>query len=510
MTTRIESTAGNDAGGEAASGRVRRTVNRLKAIPQAVLPWIKRSLTRVTTYVILLLGLLATQHLRSKAITLSLVSLPPSLSQTELSAQELTQRLADKLDSLAQAARTSDGGGVFALQSDVELPPIEVPGIGMTLPQLMELATGALGISHRRTVWEISARPQPSVGAAGAQPVSQKQWLLTAHLSGKRSHQVAFNPADPEPALSAIALDILGDVDPLILVRALLFSQDCDGARARANAYLRQVSSAQAMARMYNTLGLAAECPSRDTEAGNDDRPDWGEAERYYQAAIRFDSEAVMPSVNLARMRVQRDSLQPGITAGVLMAFDSAAKRDPTLADVQDAWGWSLLVLGEWTKAIEHANLAIALDPTTPAPYKILAKASNMLGKPQDAIRAFSLALARDPNDATTLTEYGHTLLDMGDAVGASRAFARAYRVDPASVHAQFYLAESLRTAGRSSAVGVYCRVMQRSTPGDLYYDAASSAIADMMNLGVAGCPAQPSASGRRRRHDSPLAAVVR
>jgi Tfp pilus assembly protein PilF len=485
---------------EGDNGSRRRLGHWLKVCSEAVIRWLKGRLTRVSTYIVLLLLLLAGRHLWSRAITLTLVSMPPSLSQTELSPRELTQRLADKLDSLAQAARTGDGDGVFALESDTELPPIEVPGTGMTLPQLAEIASGALGISHRRTVWEISARPQPPATSKEAPAAARNQvWLMTAHLSGGRSHQVSFDPANPEPALSVIARDILGDVDPLILIRALLFSQDCDGARARANDYLHRALPKEEIARVYNMLGLAAECPFRDSEAGDDEHPNWGEAERYYLAAIKFDSQAVMPVVNLARMRVHRDYESPETAKGALRAFESAAKRAPKLADIHDAWGWSLFLLGDWEGAAMHADSAIRLDPSAAAPYKILGKASAELGKTPEAVQAFSLALARDPNDAATLMDYGHALMAIPDAAGASRAFARAFRADTGSIDAQFYLAEALRMAGRPKALDFYCRVLARSVPGDTYYDAANSGIV-ATPLGQAGCPTVPKTPRRRRQ----------
>ena len=461
-------------------------------------PWALGRLTRPTTYIFLLLVVLGWRHLDSRTIALGTVSLPETLSKTELSPLELTQRLADKLDSLTQTAGTTEGGGVFALESDVRLPDIEVPGVGLKFGEILDLIGRATGKSHRRAVWEISARPQTSgTTAAGAPNAKPNQvWLLTARVSGGRSHQVAFDPSNPDSAISAIAIEILADAEPTVLVRSLLFGQDCDGARARATAYFRRAVSAKESARMYNTLGLSAECPFRDPDAGTDDHPDFGEAERYYREAIRVDPDFVMSSVNLARIRVQQDTSLSGMSRAVYLAFDSAAKRDPALADVQEAWGYSFTVYGQSDSAIAHLRQAIAMNGAKPITYRILAQTYLQLGRTSEAIQTFSLALARDPNDVVALREYGHALLDSGDPVGASRAFGRARRVDPGDLDTQLYYAEALARAGRDAALGVYCRVKSRAIPGDQHYVSADSAIAAMMRMGFRACPTSQPAPG--------------
>jgi len=491
MTTRLGSSLGAEAGHPAAQGENPERTTNLSArigawLPDAgrrLLRWLT-SLTRIVmAIVVLALVLIGWKHLSSRTIALGTVSLPESLSKTELSPGELTQRLADKLDSLSQAAGTTEGG-VFALESDVQLPDIEVPGVGLKFAQMLDLIASAIGRSHRRTVWEISARPQAATARGSVAPnaVPSQVWLLTARVSGSRSHQVLFDPANPDPAISAIAVEILADAEPVTLVRSLLFGQDCDGARARATAYLRRISSVEERARIYNTLGLSAECPFRDSEAGIDDHPDYGEAERYYREAIRLDPEFLMPSVNLARIRVQQDtSSASAMSRDLYLAFDSAAKRDPTLADVQEAWGYSFVLYGQNDSAITHLSHAVEMNHAKPITTRILAQTYAQVGRTADAIHTFSLAVARDPNDVIAWRDYGHALLKSRDPVGASRAFARARRLDPSDLDTHLSYAEALARAGRPVALDVYCRVKARALPGSQHYVSADSAVAAIM-----------------------------
>jgi len=465
--------------------------------------WVKTAFASGTGLLFILIGCIGVRHLQSESIILTPVTLPASLSQTDISARELTQRLADEIDSINQAARSAEGERTFALESEAAVPKVEVPGVGIQLEQLLELVSRAFGWSHPRAVWEVTARPRTALSTT-ARPDGPRdqQWLITAHLSGNRAHSVSFDPSNPDAAVAAVARAIVGDVAPLVVVRALLFNEDCEGARARANIYLRRLRDSLEIARMYNMLGLAAECPFNDEHAGLTDAPDWGEAERYYLAALELDPLAVLPAINLARMRIQRgagDSVSSELTgdslASVLAVFDSASKRAPRLAEVEEAWGYSLMNTDDFAGAIRHLEIARKLDQTSVSVYRRLTRAYLTTGDTSKAIEMFSLGLARNGNDVDMLTEYGHVLLNRRDYSGARRAFARALRQDTSEVGTRFYLAESLRGESPEAAVRVFCSVQRRTKRGDEYRFRTDSALATLAN----GEPCQKEARARPR-----------
>jgi tetratricopeptide (TPR) repeat protein len=240
---------------------------------------------------------------------------------------------------------------------------------------------------------------------------------------------------------------------------------------------------------MYNMLGLAAECPFNDEHAGLTNAPDWGEAERYYLAALELDSLAILPAINLARMRIQRgggDSLSSELTDAaldsVLAVFADASKRAPTLAEVEEAWGYSLMNRDKFEEAIRHLEIARKLDLTSVSVYRRLTRAYLTTGDTSKAIEMFSLGLARNGNDVEMLREYGHVLLNRGDYTGARRAFARALRQDTSDVKTRFHLAKSLRGESPEAAVRVYCSVQHRTKRGDDYRFETDSALATLAN----------------------------
>jgi tetratricopeptide (TPR) repeat protein len=480
-----------------------RALQLLKPHFGSVWGWAKTAFASGTGLLFILIGCIGVRHLQSESIVLTPVALPASLSQTDISARELTQRLADEIDSINQAARSAEGERAFALESETALPKVEVPGVGIQLEQLLELVSSAFGWSHPRAIWEVTARPRSALSTAPRADGSRdQQWVITAHLSGNRAHSVSFDPSNPDAALAAIARSIVGDVAPLVVVRALLFSDDCEGARARANVYLRRLRDSLEIARMYNMLGLAAECPLNDEHAGRTSAPDWGEAERYYLAALELDPLAVLPAINLARMRIQRDAGDPlssvltgDSLASVLAIFDSASKRAPKLAEVEEAWGYSLMNTGDFEGAIRHLERARELDPTSAGTYRTLTEAYLATADTSEAIEMFSLGLARNGNDVEMLREYGHVLLNRGDYSGARRAFARALRQDTSDVKTRFHLAESLRGESPEAAVRVFCSVQRRTKRGDEYRFQTDSALALLAN----GQPCQKEARARIR-----------
>ncbi len=414
----------------------------------------------------------------SDAIKVGVIVLPASLVQNGLSANELTYRLADAIKELKQAGRPEEGQGVWALESDLAVPDVDVPGANMSLQKLVTLAQAALNTGHRRVVSEVSARS----GGSNA-PESTRNWLLTARMPGHPAHQTAFNPADPEPALRAIARELLGDVEPVILVRALILSGDCDEARRRARAHVARSVSAADLSQLYNAVGLASECPSTEGEPGNDAAPDNGEAARFYSRAIGADSRNVHPRINLARIRIRQ-----GDTAGALADFEWAAGRKPDLAQTHESWGVALYELERFKEAIPHLDNATRLEPRSAFAYLYLAKSRLALGDTEQALQDFALALARNPNDLDALRAYGHELYARGDFIGASAAFGRATRIDPTEVYTQLRLANSLERAARPAAACVYERVLRLATPGDPHYAEAVSALTALAATGRGTC----------------------
>ena len=86
---------------------------------------------------------------------------------------------------------------------------------------------------------------------------------------------------------------------------------------------------------------------------------------------------------------------------------------------------------GEYHKAIEEYNLAIAETPGVPALYFGLGTAYYNMGQYEEAERQLSHAIALDPEYTDALMNLGNAYSELGDHTRASRMFRRVSDLEP-------------------------------------------------------------------------------
>ncbi len=166
-----------------------------------------------------------------------------------------------------------------------------------------------------------------------------------------------------------------------------------------------------------------------------------------------------------------------GDIAAARDAFALAARTAPDDAATQHNYGVFLRDQGDFDPAIEHLRNAIRLDAMLEPAHEALAgalvdagRADEALklgqaysvthpdgktalamvaaahfaqGRIDDAVEAFRRASAAPDAESSTFLGYGNALMSGGDAIGATKQFARAVELDPQNARARFSLAMS-------------------------------------------------------------------
>jgi tetratricopeptide (TPR) repeat protein len=407
----------------------------------------------------ILVVLILLRQLRRPLINIDTLALPSTLTNEGMSATALTDQLGDQIDSIEYAARPEAWQQNWVLSSESNLPEVQVPLTGTSLPVLLGLIDDAFGRRALHVTWEVTAHIEsPQLTA----------WSITVRLSGHRTHTVPFDPADPMTAVTAVSRAVVGDAEPLVLARALLYGSDCDDARDLALMRLRTVTAPRDESQAYNFLGLTDECVGI---AGQN----LDEAKHYYEMALAVDPKNPLPHVNLGRLSaVMHDS------AGTRLHFEMAQRLSRHEPAIYDSWGWSLLTLGNAQAAIPKLKRVIDLDPRVPSAYLNLGWAYLALNDTARALASFADGLARSPTDLRTTKEYAYDLLEIQQWSGAAATYARALALDTNDVDTRFYFAQSLehlRPTGPAQAVCQYERVVMGAGLGDAYYVNAMSAL---------------------------------
>jgi predicted Zn-dependent protease len=108
----------------------------------------------------------------------------------------------------------------------------------------------------------------------------------------------------------------------------------------------------------------------------------------------------------------------------------------------------------DWTAALEGARAAMALQATCPLAIWLGAvRASQALGRHDEALRYLDAMLAQDPGHAVALDARGTTLAALGRGPEALEAFRAALRADPAFTLPAVHLARALGDPGEARAV---------------------------------------------------------
>jgi len=117
------------------------------------------------------------------------------------------------------------------------------------------------------------------------------------------------------------------------------------------------------------------------------------------------------------------------LSALLLASFTHAAcAREPTDWVIQ---GNKYLDEGNYAKAIQAYDEALAIDPENAAALSKKAYALNELGRNDEALRASSKALAINPENTAALYDKGYALYKLGKYNEALQAADKALSIDP-------------------------------------------------------------------------------
>jgi Flp pilus assembly protein TadD len=419
-----------------------------------------------TVAIALVVGTYVFQRYRNPAIIVSPVVLPTHLAESGVSATELTVRLLDTIDSLREASRPTTSQSGWILETDLQYPELEVPGIKMSLPAFFNFLDGTFGHKAKKLSWAVSGRPKGTD--------STDTWIVTASVTGARMHSEVFSLKNPDAALRRIAMAILEDAEPYVAISVLRFGGRCEDARSLAGRQLTRARTRQDRATANNMMGFVSECGFDDIGSNIDD------AELFYRRAIQIDSTNPQPRANLARILAEQ-----GDSSGSRREFDIAARYGPSIAATFEAWGYALMLAGDYRSAIPKLNQSISLDPSLVSGYLNLGYAHLNLGDTTAAIDALGAGVFRQP-DAVTLKQYGHLLVKRRKWAGAADAFRRAAVLDTADREARYWLAVSLDTAGRHDAAQrVFVALARQSRDTDLYCAGTRKYLRDLRRCGL-------------------------
>lgn len=140
------------------------------------------------------------------------------------------------------------------------------------------------------------------------------------------------------------------------------------------------------------------------------------------------------------------------------------AEQTPDAAEVQNALANTLLHTGQLNEALEHAELAVQLQPDKTKYETGLADVLALIpGRLPDAIEAYQKSLAMEPDYPLARVSLGNALDKAGQTAEAIAQFQQALQEDPNDARAHIDLADTLvkDPARRDEAVSEYRAALQ-------------------------------------------------
>jgi protein O-GlcNAc transferase len=120
-----------------------------------------------------------------------------------------------------------------------------------------------------------------------------------------------------------------------------------------------------------------------------------------------------------------------------------AVQLDPALAPAQETLVAALVDAGRGDEALRHSQSYADAHPDSAGALAMRAAAEFARDRIEDAVALYARAAAAQGVQAAMLVDYGNALFASGDAVAATKQFARAVELDPENAHARFALAMS-------------------------------------------------------------------
>jgi tetratricopeptide (TPR) repeat protein len=123
--------------------------------------------------------------------------------------------------------------------------------------------------------------------------------------------------------------------------------------------------------------------------------------------------------------------LDEGNYAKAIQAYDEALAIDPENAAALSKKAYALNELGRNDEALRASSKALAINPENAAAWREKSYALNELGRYDEALRASNMALAINPENTAALYDKGYALYKLGKYNEALQAADKALSIDP-------------------------------------------------------------------------------
>jgi tetratricopeptide (TPR) repeat protein len=159
------------------------------------------------------------------------------------------------------------------------------------------------------------------------------------------------------------------------------------------------------------------------------------DAEKEYNAALRFDPNYVKVYMNLGQLFMSKSKLEEA-----QKNYEKAIQLDPNTGEVHSGYAYLLERLGRKDEARAEYQTAIRLSPKSARLLYTYGAFLDKNGELDGAIAQYQRALDVDPNLADAHSELATAYLTKGDFQRAEKHFVEATRLNPkrADVHGNF------------------------------------------------------------------------
>ena len=140
-----------------------------------------------------------------------------------------------------------------------------------------------------------------------------------------------------------------------------------------------------------------------------------------------------------------------GLTHAAKTTYEQVLEQDPGYAPAQLQMGLLSLWSGEWAKAVDHLNHALARNPDTVEAHYHLGLAFTGMGDHVRAKDAFWVALRSQAGDVRCHMQLGLAAMRQGEYTEAVAFFERVLTLSPLDTRAVGLLSASLRHLGRAT-----------------------------------------------------------
>jgi tetratricopeptide (TPR) repeat protein len=170
------------------------------------------------------------------------------------------------------------------------------------------------------------------------------------------------------------------------------------------------------------------------------------EAEREYNATLRFDPNYVKVYINLGQLFVSKEKFDDAKSN-----YERAIQLEPGNGEIRSGYAYVLERLGQPDEARAQYQQAVRLSPKYARLFYAYGTFLDKRGELDAAIAQYQRALDVDPNLADAHSEIATALLLKGDSQEAEFHYLEAARLDPKRADVHSNLGSLLLREGRTS-----------------------------------------------------------